>query len=188
MNESEITIPRVETRHKFQISGKHLALFWKKVDKTEACWIWNGARHHRGNYGMVKINRRMKIASRISLQISIGALGPDECALHRCDNPPCVNPDHLFAGTPYENIKDKIKKGRANYAKGEAHWTRRRPDLIKLKSTPDRSEISEQTVRSIREAWISGGLTQGQVARIFGVTQGRTHAIIARKTFKDIFP
>jgi hypothetical protein len=96
--------------------------FWLKVNKDGAvpehcselghCWIWTGFKEHSG-YGKFRIDGRMALAHRVSLAIATGERPPPERqACHRCDNPSCVNPAHLFWGTNTDNLKDAQRKGR----------------------------------------------------------------------------
>jgi hypothetical protein len=88
-----------------------------EVGDPADCWLWTGAskRIEGFDYGVIEINRQRFIASRIALTIAIGHVMPrDIFACHRCDNPPCVNPSHLFAGTCQDNMDDKTRKGRAS--------------------------------------------------------------------------
>lgn len=95
--------------------------FWHKVEvKSEAeCWEWKGNKNKTG-YGLLWISDRpaaKRLAHRLSWEIHNGEI-PDELGvLHKCDNPPCVNPAHLFLGTFRDNMKDKISKER--HARGE---------------------------------------------------------------------
>lgn len=95
--------------------------YWVKVVKGENpddCWGWDGPKH-RGGYGYITIgstadgSRRHIMAHRVSFLIHHGEL-PDGLpfVLHRCDNPPCSNPAHLFAGTDQDNVHDMASKGR----------------------------------------------------------------------------
>lgn len=96
------------------MAGNHLSVesrFWLKVQKTESCWLWIGTRN-RGGYGVIKENKRPKLAHRISLRIHGVTIPPGLFVLHRCDNPRCVRPDHLFIGTQADNLADMDAKGR----------------------------------------------------------------------------
>ena len=89
--------------------------FWEKVDRsggTDACWPWIGAIGVHG-YGRVNLDGRSTgIASRVAWTLTFGDPG-DLGVLHRCDNPPCCNPAHLFLGTQLDNSRDMVAKGRA---------------------------------------------------------------------------
>lgn len=88
--------------------------FWSKVDKRgpDECWPWTGAKSPRG-YGRFSVNSKYRVATQISWEIENGAPFPIErMACHSCDNPPCVNPKHLWPGTNKENMQDASKKGR----------------------------------------------------------------------------
>lgn len=76
-----------------------------------------------------------------------------KCVLHQCDNPICINPTHLFLGTHADNVRDKVKKGRAY-------------------------KLSQEQVRDIRSRYASGNITQGALAKIFGVTILHIHKIV----------
>lgn len=106
------------------------ARFWSKVDKggpvpghapeLGPCWTWT-AYCDRMGYGQVGRSkpRRVEYANRVSWELSTGSGAGDLCVLHKCDNPSCVNPSHLFLGTRTENMDDKVKKGRQQ--RGERH-------------------------------------------------------------------
>lgn len=109
----------VSTEDREWLSSK----FWYRVDKEGGfihpvhgrCWEWIGGRS-RGR-GMLGWHGTMIMASRVSWILHHG-YNPDCCVLHKCDNPSCVNPDHLFLGSQADNMKDKISKGRSSNVKG----------------------------------------------------------------------
>lgn len=82
-------------------------------EPNTGCWLWPGA--DVGGYGVIRVGRspgRLVYVCRLIVEHFHGPLAPGLCALHRCDNPPCGNPDHLFVGTRTDNNRDKMLKGR----------------------------------------------------------------------------
>lgn len=84
--------------------------FWEHVYETEGCWMWTGPLSH--GYGWLGIGTLHKLAHRLSWELHYGPIPEGLGVLHRCDNPPCVRPDHLFLGTFEDNMNDKLAKGR----------------------------------------------------------------------------
>lgn len=85
--------------------------FWEKVEKTDTCWIWRGATNSRG-YGVIQLNKKAQYAHRVVLELVGTPVSTGLIVCHRCDNPPCVRPDHLFIGTVQDNSDDMKAKGR----------------------------------------------------------------------------
>jgi hypothetical protein len=92
--------------------------FWHKVNKTETCWLWIGSQNAKG-YGKIQLNRRSAAghpvadyAHRIAWIMVHGPIPVGLDVLHKCDTPACVRDEHLFLGTPLDNVRDMIAKGR----------------------------------------------------------------------------
>lgn len=98
--------------------------FWKSFQAAvdcsggpNACWPWRGLRSH--GYGIKYFQKKREMAHRLAWVLKYGDLPADMCVCHKCDNPPCCNPRHLFLGSKSDNMADKVKKDRQ--AKGKRH-------------------------------------------------------------------
>lgn len=89
---------------------QYIKSFWEKVDKSNDCWVWTAALTEKG-YGVAWDGHRTQKAHRVAFYLTNG-YWPESCVLHKCDNPPCVNPDHLWLGTRNDNNRDMYEKGR----------------------------------------------------------------------------
>lgn len=88
--------------------------FWSRVQKAgvDECWLWQGARTGSGYGNFCLPNGKWRATHRILWELTSGSIPLGECVLHRCDNPPCCNPQHLFLGSLRDNAKDMVAKGR----------------------------------------------------------------------------
>lgn len=98
--------------------GRRAGLFWAKVHKTPGCWEWRASISNKG-YGQFWDGQRLVLTHRYSWTMAHGDPG-EMWVLHRCDNPPCVRPDHLFLGDVNANVADMMQKGRHVTLRGEA--------------------------------------------------------------------
>lgn len=85
--------------------------FWSKVAKTDGCWLWT-ASTARGGYGQLRVGNTTVRAHRLSYELAFGSIPNGMSILHACDEPLCVNPAHLRAGTDADNMQDAVARGR----------------------------------------------------------------------------
>lgn len=134
------------------------------VDPSSGCWIWTGALNPKG-YGKLNINSKKLLAHRVSWLLFRGEIPTGMCICHKCDNPPCVNPGHLFLGTRADNSKDMVEKKRS--LQGE-----RAPS----------SKLNAVEVAEI----LSSSETLENLANRYGVSFKTISAIRRRKIWKHI--
>lgn len=134
--------------------------FWKKVEKTSDCWNWVGCKDAKG-YGEIGVGgkRGTAFAHRVSFELHNGQIPVGLHVLHRCDNPSCVRPDHLFLGTHSDNMQDMWEKGR-----GRCDGAGRRG------SANGNHRLTEPQVIEIRSR-VSSGATRRGLAREFNVSK-----------------
>lgn len=142
--------------------------FWARVERGMGCWEWRGYRNSLGYGGTVDDLGKTRPAHRASWELTFGPIPPGLFVCHRCDNPGCVNPGHLFLGTQRDNIQDASRKGRVS--RGEHRHCAR---------------LSEVSVALIRRRHAEGE-TQNRLAAEFGVTRQAIWHVVHRKSWKHI--
>lgn len=144
--------------------------FWAKVEKGPGCWEWTaGKLNGYGRIGLTKA-RGYIFAHRLSYQIHFGSIPDNLKVLHKCDNPGCVRPDHLFIGTMGDNNRDRARKGRSRPVKGESHGM---------------SKIANQDVIQIRLLYESGR-TVTSLANEFGISRSQVSGIVHGRYWRHI--
>lgn len=130
--------------------------FESKIDRSGDCHLWKGSRTAAG-YGRIGANTESLYAHRLSYALNIGPVGEFH-VLHRCDNPSCVNPDHLFLGTNADNVKDMMMKGRDNAPKGV--------DCAKAKLTRKQVRVIRSSDKTHRALGVEYDISHNAIGRI----------------------
>lgn len=149
--------------------------FWQYVTKTRTCWLYQNV--GRRGYGKLLVSGRHMRANRFSWQLHFGPIPEGLIVCHKCDNPSCVRPSHLFLGTHADNAADRDRKGRyvvagtANRARGERHHN---------------TSLTEADIRKIRRLYAKGALSQGKIGATFGIGQTAVSRIILRQWWQHV--
>jgi len=152
------------------LTAKDIARFWSRVPRLDSskCWNWAGCLDSNG-YGVMSIKNQAKRAHRVSFMIHYGSTRGGMHVLHRCDNPACVNPSHLFEGTNTDNVADMVDKERN--PRGE---------------TCGLSRFSESQILEIRSKYVKNVYGMKRLAREFGTCQSTINKILKRRTWKHV--
>lgn len=166
--------------------------FWRFVTKTDTCWIWAGAKSDK-RYGFFKIQNKMLKAHRLSYELHKGDIPEGVLVCHSCDNPPCVNPDHLFLGTHKTNAEDRMQKGRHGdrYRGMKAlaiglETLRQHPEKYAHGERGGFAKLTNGRVREMRELYAQGLHSQKEIAKLFDISHAQANKIINRKTWKYV--
>ena len=135
-------------------------------DDSSGCWVWQ--RGMSRGYGTITVGGKTCYAHRIIYVLTYGDHIPDGWGVHHvCDNPACINPDHLIIGTDQENVEDKLSRGRQSY--GEIHGP---------------SKLTQEQAEDIRKIFWEDGVKQSDIARVYGVHQSQVSRIVHGRSWK----
>jgi len=160
-----------KTENKFILNEKQLKRFWSKViiKGLDDCWEWKNCKNQKG-YGSFYFDKKLRYAHRVSYFLSHGQFDESLFVLHHCDNPSCVNPNHLFLGTIKENSDDMILKGRDIHPKGSDHPS---------------SKLIENDILKIVEL-INENYNYADIANVFNVGSTTINNIAQGFTWKHV--
>jgi hypothetical protein len=137
--------------------------FHNKYEIVGSCWLWTGAKVRR--YGVIRYDEKLIKSHRASWMIFKGNIPKKLFVLHKCDIPLCVNPEHLFLGTPLDNVKDMIEKGRSKFGLNQGLGAKKIREIRKLlsenKSASEIAVIYNIGARAIRD--IKNGKTWSKI-------------------------
>lgn len=144
--------------------------FWAKVDKSGECLTWTAAKRSTG-YGCLKVHGRLVSTHRLSFVLHFGEIPDGKIICHKCDNRLCVRPEHLFAGTPRENVVDMDAKGRCQRVNGERHPS---------------AKLTEELVEQI---WFYhfAAVSNRKIAEWMGIAPTSVDSIIRGEAWKHVY-
>lgn len=146
--------------------------FWKYINKIDnGCWLWTGWKNIDG-YGSISVKGKDIKAHRFSYELHKDIIPIGMFVLHICDNPPCVNPEHLFIGNNSDNMQDMRNKGRANdknKSSGEKHY---------------RHKLTIQQVQAIRKLFSTGQYLKIELGKMFSTSGSNITDIVTFTTWK----
>ncbi len=184
------------------LTPKDIERFWPKVNRSRddgGCWLWMAGTLK--GYGTFSVSGQKMLAHRVAWIIANDAI-PENCLVcHNCpggDNPLCVNPAHLWAGTHAENAADMVAKNRQakgdrngarlypeSRVRGDQHHARLRPECMSHGEDRYNSKLTVDGVREIRQRH-ADGVSQRTLAEEFGVSQVNIGLILRRTTWKAV--
>jgi hypothetical protein len=159
------------------MNEKQISNFWRKVDKEKSnvfyngtrCWEWT--RTTVKGYGRCWVGFGLMLAHRVSFELSHGEITDGLQVLHHCDNPPCVNPAHLFLGTTQDNMSDMTKKHRHADFRGEKHG---------------KAILTAEQVIEIRQRYSAGKISQQKLGKEYGVSRSAIRHIVTNENWRHI--
>ena len=175
------------------------ARFWDNILKTDGCWLWQGTKcaTEGFTYGQAWHEGKRWKAHRLSWLLHKGAIPARMCICHTCDNPLCVNPDHLFLGTQGDNNTDRHNKGRDGAAygehngshthpesrpRGERHYSHTHPESRRGEAN-GRARLRTRDVVDIRRMQ---GIAQRRIAKIYGISKSQVGNILRGESWNHV--
>jgi hypothetical protein len=148
--------------------------FWEKLEVggPDECWEWQGCLTGAG-YGQIRDGGKALYAHRISWELSNGKIPDGLCVCHKCDNPKCCNPGHLFLGTTKDNTRDMLRKGRGS------------PPPLHIGEGNPNHKLTKKDVEEIREKR-SLGITTYALGKEYGVTAANISQVAKNHTWKEV--
>lgn len=140
--------------------------FLKHIYKTDTCWIWTGSITKKMGYGQFNIDGNTYRSHRVSYELYKGQIPKGLLVRHICNNPPCVNPQHLEVGTHQDNVNDKMKSGR--HQTGINHY---------------KSKLTEEQVKEIRNR---ADEPKTKLSKEFNTSMSNIYNIIKNKNWKHL--
>lgn len=157
---------------------------WRHVDKSGSCWLWQAGVDSAG-YGQLRNESgRLVMAHRASYELAHGPIPPGQLVCHACDTPRCVNPAHLFLGTPLDNAVDMVAKGRS--ARGDASSARLYPERRPRGARHPKARLTEAQVVDLRQRYAAGTTSQRALAREYGVSRATIVAALERRSWHHV--
>jgi hypothetical protein len=162
--------------------------FWEFVQKSESCWLWLGKPNGHG-YGRFSIMRKVVLAHRYSWELAHGTVPAGLWVLHHCDNPPCVNPAHLWLGTHGDNMRDMVAKGRngaithpERIARGDRGSAHLHPESRPRGENHPHATFTEAQVLDIKRRLVDGERRLA-LAAAYRVSRGAIDGIASGRTW-----
>lgn len=148
---------------------ERVELFWSRSipEPNTGCWLWMGGTVSDG-YGWFWDGKRGMGAHRFAAIISFGSIPKGMEVCHRCDNPPCVNPAHLFIGTRQDNVRDREQKNRGGAPRGDAH------PMARLRAT------DVEDIKTLR----AEGMEMEEIAARYGVSDTSIYNVLKGRTWR----
>lgn len=176
----------IASRHPFEWTAERHTRYLSRVDRRgpDECWPWTASGTPEG-YGQMRIGARQNIlAHRVAYALAHGAIPPGRLVLHRCDNPGCNNPAHLFLGTDRANSDDKIAKGR--HAHGDRHGMRLHPERV---PRGERSGLAKLTTADVLEILNrrAAGVKLTVLAAEYGIAGATVSGIARGRIWRHVY-